>query len=298
MKTVRFLAHLFLPQESNNHKAKVIQPSGFLVLAFSLLAYQLVMTFFPRVNPQVLGYAANIPPDEIIRLTNEKRAENGLLALKSSEVLSLAAQAKAADMINKGYWAHVAPDGTQPWKFFVDAGYRYKYAGENLARDFSDPASTVNAWMASPSHRENLLSDKYREIGVAVIEGNMGGVDTTIVVQLFGTTLAEGTLVKPVAAASLGAESGPLGTPAPSPLPVPTTQPVVAAPNRVAISPLNLTKQLSGLVILILLAVLVADMIIIRKKRITRVSGRSLAHIAFFGMVFAIIIIAKAGRIL
>ena len=292
MKTVRFLAKLFLPCESNNQKAKVIQPSGFLVLAFFLLAYQLLMTFFPQVSPQVLGYAANIPPDEIIRITNEKRAENGLLALKANETLSLAAQAKAADMISRGYWAHVAPDGTQPWKFFVDAGYRYKYAGENLARDFSDPASTVSAWMASPSHRENLLSDKYREIGVAVVEGDMDGVDTTIVVQLFGTTLAESSLVKPVMAAAVGAQ----GTPAPTPLS--SAQPVVAAQNRIAISPLNLSKNLSGIVVMVLLAVLVADMIIIKKRRITRVSGRSLAHIAFFGMIFAIIVIAKAGRIL
>ena len=37
--------------------------------------------------------------------------------------------------------------------------------------------------MNSPSHKENILSSKYKEIGIGVIEGNLAGVDTTIIVQ-------------------------------------------------------------------------------------------------------------------
>ena len=66
-------------------------------------------------------------------------------------------------MIAKNYWAHNAPDGASPWSFFKNVGYRYLYAGENLARDFGDSASVVNAWMNSPTHRDNLLSGRYRK---------------------------------------------------------------------------------------------------------------------------------------
>jgi len=82
----------------------------------------------------------------------EQRVSVGLLPLEANATLAQAAQAKAADMLNNNYWAHVSPDGTQPWSFFVNAGYSYRYAGENLARDFTNPASAVDAWMASPTN--------------------------------------------------------------------------------------------------------------------------------------------------
>lgn len=319
---MNLLAHYLFPHESNNHKAKIIRPSGLSLLLVGILIFQFVLRGFGYVNPQILGYAANISPDEVIRLTNEKRAQNGLPPLTANGTLSQAAQAKAAHMLQNDYWAHVAPDGTQPWKFFNDAGYRYKFAGENLARDFSNPSSAVDAWMASPTHRDNLLSNKYKEIGIAVIEGDMAGVDTTIVVQLFGTRLGDTLPVQPVAAANEAGSSGQFATtsptrvPTPKPTLTPTEVPVVAevspspvdvlpATNstpiptpQVLISPFNVTKTTSGIIIGVLLAVLVIDMLVISRKRIARVSSRSLAHFAFFAMILAIVIIARAGKVL
>jgi uncharacterized protein YkwD len=72
-------------------------------------------------------------------LPTEKRSQAGVSPLAYNPYLAQAAQAKARHMLEYDYWAHIAPDGTDPWKFFTDAGYKYRYAGENLARDFSNP---------------------------------------------------------------------------------------------------------------------------------------------------------------
>ncbi len=293
---MNLLAHYLLPHQTNNHKAKIIRPSGLsLVLAFFLIL-QLAVRSFGSVGPQILGYAANISPAEVIRLTNEKRAQNGLPAVAYNGQLALAAQAKAAHMIANGYWAHVAPDGTQPWKFFGDTGYRYKYAGENLARDFSNPSSAVDAWMASPTHRDNLLSAKYKEIGVAVIDGQMGGAETTIVVQFFGARVGDVLPTQPVAAKTEVTKA----TPEPIVIPTPISPGLtpVEASQRVLISPFNITKGASSVIVSILMVVLLIDMVIIARRRISRVSSRSFAHFAFFGMIMVIIVIMKAGKII
>src|SRR5258708_28336998 len=93
-------------------------------------------------------------------------------------------------MFANQFWAHVAPDGTSPWQFFKNAGYQYYSAGENLARDFSNTSDMMAAWMASPTHRANIVNGRFREIGVAVVDGRLLGSDTTLVVQLFGTPLS------------------------------------------------------------------------------------------------------------
>ena len=221
MEFFKLLRHLFIPHESNNQKAKLLHPSSLLLIAVGLIAFQLVLGFVHKAFPQVLGYAANISPSEVIRLTNTQRVANGLGALSENSTLDGAALAKGNDMLAKGYWAHFAPDGTSPWSFFLKFGYKYKYAGENLARDFPDAVSAVNAWMNSPSHKENILNPNYSEIGIGVVEGSLAGADTTIIVQFFGAPLS-GEVTIPVAKAK---EVSPVVvklTPVPSSTPTPT----------------------------------------------------------------------------
>lgn len=294
MRIAHFLAHLFVPRESNNQRAKLLHPSSLTLLTLFLIIFQAVLTFSGKVGPQVLGYAANIPPSEVIRLTNEKRIMAGVAALKENATLSQAAQAKGADMLNKGYWAHVAPDGTQPWKFFGDFGYKYRYAGENLARDFSDPTSAVNAWMASPSHKENLLSPRYKEIGVAVVEGNLNGVDTTIIVQFFGTKYSESNaaVIPPVSGLSKITKSTP--TPRPSYLTLGELN-VIKTP---VVSPFSATRYVSLALIGLILIVLAVDGAVIFIKKVPRISGRTIAHLSFLGMILAVVLILKAGEII
>lgn len=287
---VRTFTHLFFPHQSNNLKAKVLHNSSLLILAVSLIFYQLGLSSLSILAPRILGYAANIAPSEVIRLTNEKRISAGLNPVEENPVLSRAALAKGADMLAKGYWAHVSPDGTQPWKFFTDSGYKYRYAGENLARDFSNPVSAVEAWMASPTHKENLLSPKYKEIGIAVVEGNLNGVDTTIIVQLFGTKFVDTIPTVPV----VGAKSQEPQIEAVLPQP----SPVIEITPQVLVSPFHASRTVSIIVVFILIALFSVDLVVISHRRITRSSGRTFAHLAFFGMILTILIILKVGQIL
>src|SRR4030042_1776962 len=230
------LVHYLYPQNSNNQKARLLHTSTLFARSIFLIIYQVILQAFPLTGSKILGYAANIPPDEIIRLTNIKRQEAGISDLQYNAGLTQAAKAKGEHMLANDYWSHVAPYGTEPWKFFTDSGYRYRYAGENLARDFSDPASAISAWMASPSHKDNMLSGKYKEIGVAVVEGDLNGVDTTIIVQLFGAQLIDTTPQIPVAVA----EEPIAGTAATIPTNVPTAT-VTPAPTLAPVAQISPT---------------------------------------------------------
>lgn len=120
---------------------------------------------------------------QILNLVNQDRQERGLADLSFSSALNLAAQAKAQDMVLRDYFAHVSPDGTKPWQWFRSVGYNYTYAGENLAEGYTDAYDLETSWMASPSHRANILSPFYSEVGLAVLSRN----NTNIVVQFFGS---------------------------------------------------------------------------------------------------------------
>lgn len=124
---------------------------------------------------------------ELVALTNQQRTEHGLKALTYNAKLHDAAEAKAKDILNKGYFEHVSPQGKTPWMFIDEAGYNYTKAGENLAIDFTTVEGPIPAWMASPGHRANILKPEYKEIGIAEATGMYNGRETTVVVQMFGT---------------------------------------------------------------------------------------------------------------
>jgi len=88
-------------------------------------------------------------------------------------------------MFAQNYWAHVAPDGTQPWQFISESGYAYQSAGENLARDFSDEKKLMAGWLNSPTHKANILNGNFSETGVAILDGEIDGEPVLLVVNLF-----------------------------------------------------------------------------------------------------------------
>ena len=179
---------LFLPNIIRKERS-------FLLKHHSLLSYAIIgiclfsFNFFLTSNTNILGYATNINSQDLLTETNKLRAEINLPALQYNEKLSKAATEKANNMFEKDYWAHISPDGVEPWYFIKTAGYEYLYAGENLAVDFSTSDEVVEAWYNSPSHKENLLSSNYSEIGFAVVNGELKGRKTTLVVQMFGYPL-------------------------------------------------------------------------------------------------------------
>lgn len=308
------IIHFLIPRDSNNHKAKILHSSSLVAIAALLIAVQALINFVPKVRPNILGYASNISIQEVVNITNQKRAANGLAPLTLNSTLSSAAYTKGRDMIDRDYWAHVAPDGTQPWKFFSDFGYRYRYAGENLARDFSSASATVDAWMSSPTHKDNILNPKYKEIGIGVVEGDLAGSDTTIVVQFFGSTYADRVVEplvqavetsRPVAVVT-SIPSTPIATVSPLPVTVVTTslpnvQSVITSPSpdqEVLVSPFTTTQNISLIVVGLLILVFVIDAFLISRRRITRIAGRTFSHVVFLLIILSIIVILKSGKII
>ena len=310
MGFTKLLKHLFIPHESNNQKAKILHSQSLILIALILIGFQLVLNVGQKAMPSVLGYAANISPNEVERLINSQRNSNGLASLTDNSNLDSATVAKCNDMLAKGYWAHFAPDGTSPWSFFLKFGYKYEYAGENLARDFQDAQSAVTAWMNSPSHKENILNPNYVDTGVGVCEGGLAGADTTLIVQFFGAPLA-GVPSIPIAKAAGLPSPSPSVAPqvsgkqiaavVPSPIPTAfvTPQPTAASTvQQPKISPFQSTKNISLGIIGIILLVLSIDLIVVRRRRIARIGGRTLAHIAYLSMILAVILLLKAGQII
>ncbi|MBI3261490.1 hypothetical protein HYZ64_03940 [Candidatus Berkelbacteria bacterium] len=135
--------------------------------------------------------ASEISPQTIFELTNDARAKHGLAPLAQSQLLEQAAIAKTQDMITQGYFDHVGPNGQTPWALMDKAGYRYEYGGENLAVGFSSAEDMVQAWLVSPSHRENLLDRNFEDIGIAALPAIVDGLPDLIVVQMFGSLADE-----------------------------------------------------------------------------------------------------------
>lgn len=126
----------------------------------------------------------------LLDLLNTDRQKNDLRTLAVSPLLTEAAQAKANDMAEKGYFAHITPEGYDSWHWFKEAGYVFEYAGENLAVNFSESADVQKAWMNSPSHRANILNDHFTEVGIAIAVGTYKGKQTVFAVQMFGKPIS------------------------------------------------------------------------------------------------------------
>lgn len=131
--------------------------------------------------------ASDITINKVIELTNASRAGASENNLSLNEKLSRAAEAKADDMIAKNYFSHTSPGGVTPWKWIDRESYDYSYAGENLAMDFQSAEKMEDAWMKSPTHRANILNEKYKDIGVAVKSGSINGSETILAVVMFGS---------------------------------------------------------------------------------------------------------------
>lgn len=278
------LKHWLFPRESNNQRAKILHPSGLAILIALILVFQFGLSWFSKEFPQVLSYASFITPQQIIDITNVKRREQGLGILKLDAQLSSAAAAKAGDMFARDYWAHVSPIGTQPWFFISQAGYGYRYAGENLARDFNDSAAVVQAWVDSPSHRENLFNPKYQDVGVAVVNGTISGHETTLVVQIFGAKLTAQPTPKVQALGSVNTVQA--AEVVPTLVPAPVT------------NPFNVSKIISLTILAVLVIVLVVDIIEVRRNKIVRWTSKSLAHLLFIIVLIIAIILVSRGKII
>jgi len=124
--------------------------------------------------------------ESVVAGANQVRQAQGLGELEVDARLTEAAQVKAQDMIRRGYFAHFYQQSS-PWQFIDATGYtNWHFAGENLAKNYNTANDLIGAWLASPTHRDNLLSDHYDRTGVATATGQMpSGEKVTVTVQLF-----------------------------------------------------------------------------------------------------------------
>jgi len=287
-----FLRQLFIPQEKNNFRAKLLQPSFLAFLVGIFLLNQVSLNLIALAKPGVLGYVSDITPEAIVRLTNQERAKRNLPPLRENSLLDEAARRKAADMFAFDYWAHSSPSGRTPWSFFKEVGYNYVVAGENLAKDFSNPDAVVAAWMRSSTHRANILDERFQDIGVAVVEGTLNGYKTTLVVQLFGTPSQVMKEKEKKIAAGVGVEerSNP-------PLPQETFVSQSSSLGKKVINPMVITKGISGFLFGLIAGAILADTYFVFRNRVHRFSGRNLAHAGFLAVVFFLIFLSQQGVI-
>ena len=316
-------------EQARQHRAHFLDVSALFsyALVFSLLSVSL---FAIRVSaPKILGIAS-FSAEQIVALTNAKRVENGLPALSHNLQLASAASTKSGDMFTSDYWSHNSPSGKTPWSFVSAAGYKYIYAGENLARDFNDAQSVVNAWMNSPSHRSNILDKNFKEIGVSVSEGKLDGREGVLVVQIFGTAISQ--ISAPLAQASptpaaspqTVAQALPAGRqesskaeirPSPSPQPLespsasPSEAPVVIAQIQDIVAPqekatvlasrqFSIAKAASFAMIGFIFMLFLLEVIVVYRHAHLKMRSGTLAHLGLLGFILLVVWYAVQGAVI
>lgn len=324
------LKHWFVPHKHNDHRPHLIRMHGLAVMALLIIGIQITANVVRPSSVRVLAYASNITPVDLLNLTNQERAANGLPALKLDSRLNQSASLKAGNMFAENYWAHVSPSGIQPWYWFGQAGYTYTAAGENLAMDFDTSSGTVQGWMNSPGHRANILNAAYKDVGFAVQNGTLVGSQTTLVVAHYGATTAAAVAPAAPVAAATPKPATPKAAPAPTavptpeptptetpatPTPTPTPVPVVvsgqiAPPSAPAAQQYSLFKPLSlirtlnfgtlvtlGLLLLLLMVYIATHLMVWRKglKRWRTGHYKMLAAAQLSGLAIAILLLAVSG---
>lgn len=112
---------------------------------------------------------------EVIRLTNEFRIQNGRSALTADDRLNRAAEGHSEDMAELNFFSHSGRDGSRAGDRIEDEGYTgWRTWGENIAAGQNTPEQVVNAWINSSGHRANMLNSNFEEIGVGFVEDTDG----------------------------------------------------------------------------------------------------------------------------
>ena len=170
---------LRLPQQWVEEKIALVKETEKQIITAPLLIAE-------KEDPESFLTAAGI-----VKWTNSQREEYGLPPLKENSKLNDSAAMKAKDMLTKQYFDHVSLSGEEVDDLAEAADYRFVIIGENLALgNFQDDEILVQGWMDSPGHRQNILNQKYQEIGTAVLQGEFEGRITWLAVQHFALPLS------------------------------------------------------------------------------------------------------------
>lgn len=259
--TSRLLKDFFIPHQGNDHKPHALRPRSLVTYAAAAIAVKVVATaflFFAYPSPAQLSA---IVSSRMLELINTARAAEGVGPVDSNAALASSATIKGRDMFARQYFAHDTPDGKRPWEWIDRSAYDYIYAGENLAMDFTSAEAVQTAFMKSPAHRKNILNPKYRDVGIAVLTGELNGQKTILLVEFFGTQrLAAATVaatiqpssiqpvqptVKPVVSTT-PPSTQPTSTSVEPPEVVVTAPPTTTVPSQVGVAQTSTDQAVAG----------------------------------------------------
>ncbi len=121
----------------------------------------------------------NIKPNpeaeaEMFNLLNIEREKAGLDKLDINAAELEVARKHCSDMFVRGYFSHYTPEGKSPFDRMAEGNVKFTYAGENLALA-PNAKLAMQGLMNSPGHKANILSEKFGEVGIGVIDGGVYG---------------------------------------------------------------------------------------------------------------------------
>lgn len=284
----------FLPHKDTHKKAHLISWEGILIYILLFIFLQVGFSIIGYAKPGVLGISGNIDQKKLIELTNLEREKFGLSPVTENSALDAAAALKAQNMFEENYWAHFAPSGKTPWDFILGSGYKFTYAGENLAKNFYHSDDVVSAWMKSPTHRDNLLNPRYQDIGIAVVEGVLNGQKTMLVVQEFGTT--QGITSQPLVNVSGKQTAVPVKEYNQRPQLLAAVQTPLS--GKPLVDPYLILRTASLGLISLMVILLIIDFVVLKKRGVFRIASSRVAHMAILGVAAATLLSSSPGAIL
>jgi uncharacterized protein YkwD len=175
--------------------SKLVGVVGILAAAVALVP----ATAAPSTRqPQAPRVTLTVLESGILQELNAIRREHGLVPLKLNVRLTTASVQHSRDMVARGYFKHESADGSAFWKrvqrYYSQGRYGYWSVGENLlwSSPDVDAQRALELWMESPEHKANILTAKWREIGISAVHaqaapGTYNGLEVTVITTDFGT---------------------------------------------------------------------------------------------------------------
>ena len=184
--------------------------------------------------------------NEVLRLTNEFRLENGLKALSLDRNLDETANKHSKDMAMRDYFSHTGLDGSKPWERAQAEGYESGFVGENIAAGQRSAQAVVEGWKNSPGHRANMLNAQYNEIGIGhyYLQNDTGRINYgNYWTQVFGRGTIESPAPSPVPSPEPTPEPP---VPTPTPTPTPPSGPNVITSNNAVVRGTSRADRIIG----------------------------------------------------
>lgn len=104
--------------------------------------------------------------NEVYEITNNYRSLVGVSSLTLDSSLVEAASIRAKELSDS--FSHTRPNGSSCFTVLSELGISYGTAGENIAAGYSSSQSVMEGWRFSSGHYQNIISSKFKKIGIGV----------------------------------------------------------------------------------------------------------------------------------